>query len=102
MPPVAWLCPSTRSDDAELFAARAGAAARCILRRPGSAICGPRIVGGRLQGRDRRGFTLAEEIRNDMTFIPVETLEQVVAIALSNGQAPTLDGSDIPQQSVTQ
>jgi ATP-dependent Lon protease len=45
---------------------------------------------------------LAEEIRNDMTFVPVETLEQVVAIALSNGQAPQLNGSDIPQQSVTQ
>ena len=44
---------------------------------------------------------LAEEIRKDMTFIPVETLEQVVAIALSNGQAPKLDGSDLPQQSVT-
>ena len=44
---------------------------------------------------------LAEEIRKDMTFIPVETLEQVVAIALSNGQAPKLDGSDVPQQSVT-
>jgi ATP-dependent Lon protease len=45
---------------------------------------------------------LAEEIRNDMTFVPVETLEQVVAIALSNGQAPQLNGSDVPQQSVTQ
>ena len=44
---------------------------------------------------------LAEEIRKDMTFIPVETLEQVVAIALSSGQAPELDGSDLPQQSVT-
>ena len=30
---------------------------------------------------------LAEEIRKDMTFVPVETLEQVVAIA-SNGQPP--------------
>ena len=37
---------------------------------------------------------LAEEIRKDMTFVPVETLEQVVAIALSNGQAPQLNGSD--------
>jgi endopeptidase La len=45
---------------------------------------------------------LAEEIRRDMTFIPVETLEQVVAIALSNVQPPKLDGSDVPQQSVTQ
>ena len=45
---------------------------------------------------------LAEEIRKDMTFVPVETLEQVVAIALSNGQAPQLNGSDVPQQSVTQ
>ena len=44
---------------------------------------------------------LAEEIRKDMTFIPVETLEQVVAIALSNVQPPKLDGSDVPQQSVT-
>jgi ATP-dependent Lon protease len=30
---------------------------------------------------------LPEEIRNDMTFVPVETLEQVVQLALSNGQA---------------
>ena len=45
---------------------------------------------------------LAEEIRNDMTFVPVETLEQVVAIALSNGQPPQRGGSDVPQQSVTQ
>jgi endopeptidase La len=45
---------------------------------------------------------LAEEIRNDMTFVPVETLEQVVAIAFSNGQTPQLQGSDVPQQSVTQ
>jgi ATP-dependent Lon protease len=45
---------------------------------------------------------LAEEIRNDMTFVPVETLEQVVAIALSNDQAQQLSGSDVPQQSVTQ
>ena len=29
---------------------------------------------------------LPEEIRRDMTFVPVETLEQVVAIALSNVQ----------------
>ena len=33
---------------------------------------------------------LPEEIRRDMTFVPVETLEQVVAIALSNGQPPKL------------
>ena len=45
---------------------------------------------------------LAEEIRKDMTFVPVETLEQVVAIALSNGQAPQRGESDVPQQSVTQ
>ena len=45
---------------------------------------------------------LAPEIRKDMTFVPVETLEQVVAIALSNGQAPYVSGSDVPQQSVTQ
>jgi endopeptidase La len=30
---------------------------------------------------------LPEEIRNDMTFVPVETLEQVITAALSNGQA---------------
>jgi endopeptidase La len=29
---------------------------------------------------------LPEEIRNDMTFVPVETLEQVITLALSNGQ----------------
>jgi len=45
---------------------------------------------------------LAEEIRKDMTFIPVETLEQVVAIALSNGQEPTREDSNVSQQSVTQ
>ena len=45
---------------------------------------------------------LAPEIRKDMTFVPVETLEQVVAIALSNEQAPHVSGSDVPQQSVTQ
>ena len=45
---------------------------------------------------------LAEEIRKDMTFIPVETLEQVVAIALSSGQAPERKGSDVPQPSVIQ
>jgi endopeptidase La len=45
---------------------------------------------------------LAAEIRKDMTFVPVETLEQVVAIALSNGQVPQLNGSDVPSQSVTQ
>jgi ATP-dependent Lon protease len=45
---------------------------------------------------------LAEEIRKDMTFVPVETLEQVVAIALSNGQPTQVSGSDVPQQSVTQ
>jgi len=45
---------------------------------------------------------LTEEIRKDMTFIPVETLEQVVAIALSNVQPPERKGSDVPQQSVTQ
>jgi ATP-dependent Lon protease len=37
---------------------------------------------------------LTEEIRKDMTFVPVETLEQVVAVALSNGQPPQLSGSD--------
>ena len=44
---------------------------------------------------------LAEEIRNDMTFVPVETLEQVVAIALTNGQTPQVNGSTLPEQSVT-
>ena len=39
---------------------------------------------------------LAEEIRKDMTFVPVETLEQVVALALSHGQAPTMSGADVP------
>jgi ATP-dependent Lon protease len=29
---------------------------------------------------------LPQEIRNDMTFVPVETLEQVITLALSNGQ----------------
>ena len=29
---------------------------------------------------------LPEEIRNDMTFVPVETLEQVISLALSDGQ----------------
>jgi ATP-dependent Lon protease len=45
---------------------------------------------------------LAEEIRKDMTFVPVETLEQVITIALSNGQVSALSGSDVPPQSVTQ
>jgi ATP-dependent Lon protease len=31
---------------------------------------------------------LPEEIRRDMTFVPVETLEQVIAAALSKEQAP--------------
>ena len=44
---------------------------------------------------------LTEEIRKEMTFVPVETLEQVVAVALSNGQAPQLSGSDVAQPSVT-
>ena len=44
---------------------------------------------------------LPEEIRKDMTFVPVETLEQVVALALSNGQAPELGGSDVAQPTVT-
>ena len=30
---------------------------------------------------------LPEEIRNDMTFEPVETLEQVIAVALATGPA---------------
>jgi ATP-dependent Lon protease len=37
---------------------------------------------------------LAEEIRRDMTFVPVETLEQVIAVALSNGQPPTTQRAD--------
>jgi ATP-dependent Lon protease len=32
---------------------------------------------------------LAEEIRRDMTFVPVETLEQVITVAL-NGQPPQI------------
>ena len=44
---------------------------------------------------------LAEEIRSDMKFVPVETLEQVVAIALTNGKTPQVDGSSLPEQSVT-
>ena len=41
---------------------------------------------------------LPEEIRKDMTFIPVETLEQVVNVALDGNQkaevrSPTSDGS---------
>jgi endopeptidase La len=31
---------------------------------------------------------LPDEIRKDMTFVPVETLEQVIEVALSNGQHP--------------
>jgi ATP-dependent Lon protease len=45
---------------------------------------------------------LTEEVRRDMTFLPVETLEQVVAIALSSGEATQVSGSDVPQQTVTQ
>ena len=37
---------------------------------------------------------LAEDIRRDMTFVPVETLEQVIAVALSNGQPPTTQRAD--------
>ena len=44
---------------------------------------------------------LAVEVRRDMTFVPVETLEQVIAVALSNGQAPQLSGLDVAQPSVT-
>jgi ATP-dependent Lon protease len=44
---------------------------------------------------------LAEEIRKDMTFVPVETLEQVVAVALTNGQAPRVSGPEVAQPTVT-
>jgi len=44
---------------------------------------------------------LAAEVRKDMTFVPVETLEQVIAVALSNGQAPQLSGLDVTQPAVT-
>jgi len=37
---------------------------------------------------------LAEEIRRDMTFVPVETLEQVIKIALSDTQPETTERTD--------
>jgi ATP-dependent Lon protease len=37
---------------------------------------------------------LTEEIRRDMTFVPVETLEQVIAVALSNSQPATTQRAD--------
>jgi ATP-dependent Lon protease len=37
---------------------------------------------------------LAEEIRRDMTFVPVETLEQVIKIALSDNQPSTTERTD--------
>jgi ATP-dependent Lon protease len=37
---------------------------------------------------------LAEEIRRDMTFVPVETLEQVIKIALSDNQPGTTERTD--------
>jgi ATP-dependent Lon protease len=37
---------------------------------------------------------LAEEIRRDMTFVPVETLEQVIKIALSDTQPGTTERTD--------
>jgi endopeptidase La len=43
---------------------------------------------------------LADEVRRDMTFVPVETLEQVVAVAFSNGQ-PSQAGAREAQPSVT-
>jgi ATP-dependent Lon protease len=43
---------------------------------------------------------LAEEVRREMTFVPVSTLEHVVEVAL-NGQAPPLSESDIAQPSVS-
>jgi ATP-dependent Lon protease len=30
---------------------------------------------------------LPEEIRRDMTFVPVETLEQVIGVAMTNGRS---------------
>jgi endopeptidase La len=44
---------------------------------------------------------LPSEVRKSMTFVPVETLDQVVEVALSNGQTPQLSGSDVAQPSVT-
>jgi ATP-dependent Lon protease len=37
---------------------------------------------------------LAEEVRRDMTFVPVETLEQVIKIALSDNQPGTTERTD--------
>jgi ATP-dependent Lon protease len=37
---------------------------------------------------------LAEEIRRDMTFVPVETLEQVIKVALSDNQPGTTERTD--------
>jgi ATP-dependent Lon protease len=37
---------------------------------------------------------LAEEVRRDMTFVPVETLEQVIKIALSDNQPDTTQRTD--------
>jgi ATP-dependent Lon protease len=37
---------------------------------------------------------LAEEVRRDMTFVPVETLEQVIKIALSDSQPGTTERTD--------
>jgi ATP-dependent Lon protease len=37
---------------------------------------------------------LSEEIRRDMTFVPVETLEQVIKVALSNNQPGTTQRAD--------
>jgi ATP-dependent Lon protease len=44
---------------------------------------------------------LAPEVRKDMTFIPVETLEQVVAVALSSSPASEASGSDVAQPTVS-
>jgi endopeptidase La len=43
---------------------------------------------------------LADEVRRDMTFVPVETLEQVVARALSDGQASGANESDVARSTV--
>jgi endopeptidase La len=43
---------------------------------------------------------LSDEIRKDMTFVPVETLEQVLEVALANDAARS-GGPDIAQPSVT-
>ena len=40
------------------------------------------------------GAAQLEEIRKDMTFVPAETLEQVIAVAMPNGARATSGGSE--------